>query len=232
VCGLTNANEERFGGFGDLESERQLALRRRIAEQLIQQADRTPMNRRLWFRISEIVDYCARIPGSIALDQSKRERSIELLRRAILAGEFDDPNGRSKIANLHSHRTAVLRRFARNSATAPEFGQWISYLWIRRADCEAWFSRNRIDFPEEWLPPVPRYPLPAKKPLKGELAFAYDVLRDRWGMEGPPQMKVVDITREANAHLKANAHRLRRPDGNAKGSLSDSTVRRVLGIGT
>jgi hypothetical protein len=225
-----NGDEERFGGFGDPESERQFALRRQIAEQLIQQADRTPMDRRPWFRISEIVDHCAHIPGSVAVDQGARTRSIELLRKAILAGQFDDPKGRSKIANLHPHRNAVLLRFARNSAAAPEFGQWSSYLWLRRADCEAWFSRNRIDFPEDWLPPVPRFPLPAKRPLKGELAFAYDVLRDRWGMEGPPQMKVVDITRQANAHLKANPQRLRRPGGNGKASLSDSTVRRVLGI--
>ena len=231
MYGVINSDEQRFGGFGDPESERQFDVRRRIAEQLTQHADRTPMNRRLWFRISEIVDYCARIPGSIELDQSKRERSIKLLRTALLAGEFDDPKGRPKIANLHSHRTAVIRRFARNSAAAPEFGQFISYLWIRRADCEAWFSRNRIDFPEDWLPPVARYPLPAKRPLKGELAFAYNVIRDRWGTEGPPQMRPVDITRQANAHIKANPHRLRRPSGKP-GGLSDSTVRRLLGIST
>jgi hypothetical protein len=115
------------------------------------QADRTPMSQRPWFRISEIVDICSRIPGSIAVDQGKHERSIELLRKSILAGEFDDPKGRSKIANLHSHRDAVLLRFARNSAAEPEFfRQWISYLWIRRADCEAWFKRNGVKFPEDW----------------------------------------------------------------------------------
>jgi hypothetical protein len=120
--------------------------------------------------MSEIVDYCARIPGSVAVDQSKRERSIELLRKAILAGEFDDPKGGSKIANLHSHRTAVLRRFARNSAAAPQFEQWISYLWIRRADCEAWFWRNGIEFPEDWVTSHGRGPKKRRSGRKSKFA--------------------------------------------------------------
>jgi hypothetical protein len=132
------------------ESERQLKLKPRITEWLIWQADRTPMNQRPWFRISEIADYCARVPGSLELDQSKREQSIEVLRKAILTGEFDDSKGRSKIANLHTHRRADLC-FARNSAAESEFSrQCVSYLWIRRADCEAWFKRNGIEFPKSW----------------------------------------------------------------------------------
>jgi hypothetical protein len=124
--------------------------RKRIAPWLTYVADRAPMNQRSWFRISEIVEHCSRIPGSVGLDQKKYDRAIELLRKAIFSGEFDDANERSKVANLY-HAFAVDLRFGRDSAADPEyFRQWISYLWIRRADCEAWFKRNRIAFPEDW----------------------------------------------------------------------------------
>jgi hypothetical protein len=33
-------------------------------------------------------------------------------------------------------------------------------LWIRRADCKAWFERNQIEFPMRWLPAVEAAPDP------------------------------------------------------------------------
>jgi hypothetical protein len=108
------------------------------------------MHQRRWFRISEIADVCAQIPDSVQLDEGKRERAIELLRKAILAGEFEDTDGRSRVANLHQAFAAELR-FARDSAAEPKyFRPCVPYLWIRRVDCEAWFRRNRIEFPEDW----------------------------------------------------------------------------------
>ena len=125
--------------------------RQRIARWLIDGADRMPMHQRQWFRISEITDYCARIPGDIELDKGKQERAIELMRKSILTGEFDDADGRSKVANLLPTFAAELR-FARGSAGNPEyFRPWVTDLWIRRADCEAWFKRNGIQFPKDWV---------------------------------------------------------------------------------
>jgi hypothetical protein len=108
------------------------------------------MSHRSWFRISEIAEYCASNPGNVGLDQEKYDRAIELLRKAIITGEFDDTYGRSKVANLHSSFAADLR-FARDSAGEPSyFPPLAPYLWIRRADCEAWFRRNGIEFPKSW----------------------------------------------------------------------------------
>jgi hypothetical protein len=125
--------------------------RQRIAPWLTDGGDRMPMRRRLWFRISEIADVCAQIPDSVQLDEGKLERAIELLRKAILTGEFEDTDGRSTVANLHPAFAAELR-FARESASQRSyFRPWISYLWIKRADCEAWFRCNRIEFPKDWV---------------------------------------------------------------------------------
>ena len=197
----------------DLEEQRRL-YRQRVSPWLIGQADRTPISDRPWFRISEIADYCAGIPGTVELDQGKHARAIELLRKSILAGEFDDTNGRSKVANLHPSASAELR-FARNSAGLPEyFPPLAPHLWIRRADCEAWFARNRIEFPRAWMPnsslresrqsiaETSRYPLP-ERPTQPAPAYAYHVLLDRWGPQGPPRsMSIRKITEEANEHLR------------------------------
>jgi hypothetical protein len=64
---------------------------------------------RKWFRVSEIADQCAEIPGSVELDQDKRALALEKLRTAILEGEFNDPKGRSKVACLHSSPVIPIR---------------------------------------------------------------------------------------------------------------------------
>jgi hypothetical protein len=123
-------------------------------QRLIKAADRMPLHLRSWFRVSEIADACARIPGSVDLDPAKRALTLELLRQAIHRGEFDDARKRSKVANLHPSPAAELR-FARDSAAiADYFPELAEHLWIRRADCKAWFERNKIPFPMRWLPAV------------------------------------------------------------------------------
>ena len=52
-------------------------------QRLIKAADRMPLHLRSWFRVSEIADACARIPGSVDLDPAKRALTLELLRQAI-----------------------------------------------------------------------------------------------------------------------------------------------------
>ena len=130
------------------------SYRLRIRPWLIYAANRTPPHVRPWFRVSEIADACASIPGSVGLDPNERARALELLRKAILAGEFEDARGRSKVANLHPSTAAELR-FARDSAAIADdfFAEKLAeHLWIRRADCKAWFERNQIPFPKRWLP--------------------------------------------------------------------------------
>jgi hypothetical protein len=229
-----------------LEEQRQSvrAYRQRVRQWLIWLADRTPMNQRPWFRISEIANTCACIPGSVELDQAKLDRAIEFLRNSILTGEFDDPHGRSRVANLHPSSSAELR-FARDSAGVPEyFPPLAPYLWIRRADCEAWFARKAIEFPKAWMrnnnqrdlrqglaeasSRSPRYPL-AENPTQPATAYAYYVLLERWGREGPPRsMSIRQITDDANEHRKSLPANKDYPA--TPGGLSESTVRRALGL--
>jgi hypothetical protein len=149
---MSNQQVSQAEDWGHLPGER-ASYRLRIRPWLIYAADRTPLHVRPWFRVFEIADACARIHGSVELDQVKREGTLELLRRAILAGEFDDAKKRSKVANLHPSPAAELR-FARDSADIADdfFADLAEHLWIRRADCKAWFERNKLPFPMRWLP--------------------------------------------------------------------------------
>jgi hypothetical protein len=48
-------------------------------------------------------------------------------------------------------------RFARDSADIPDdfFAEKLAkHLWIRRADCKAWFILHRIELPTHWFPAV------------------------------------------------------------------------------
>jgi hypothetical protein len=126
----------------------------RIRQLLIDAANRVPMSQRPWFRIAEIADHCARIPGSVDLVQAKRERAIELLRKSILTGEFDDAKSRSTVANLHESIAAELRFHRYGADTLEYFVPLAEHLWIRRAACEAWFKRNQIELPTSWFPPI------------------------------------------------------------------------------
>ena len=115
---MSNQQVSQAEDWGHLPGER-ASYRLRIRPWLIYAADRTPLHLRPWFRVSEIADAYARIPGSVELDQAKREVTLELLRRAILAGEFDDAKKRSKVANLtrRLRRSCVSHGTARTSLT-------------------------------------------------------------------------------------------------------------------
>jgi hypothetical protein len=155
---MSNQQVSQAEDWGHLPGERGEgpSYRQRIGPWLIRAAERTPPHLRPWFRVSEIANACAHIPGSVDLDKEKRKRALELLRRAILAGEFDDAKKRSKVGDLHPSPAAELR-FARDSADIADdfFAEKLAeHLWIRRADCKAWFERNQIPYPMRWLPAV------------------------------------------------------------------------------
>ena len=137
--------EEREGHYLHLAALRE--VRSRWVNLLNRESDQLPMSERPWFRITEIADHCAKTAGSVELDIAKRGRTIELLRQAILRGEFQDARGRSTVACLHISPIASLR-FDRESAAEPIFFQQaVAHLWLNRADTELWFKRNALTFP-------------------------------------------------------------------------------------
>jgi hypothetical protein len=137
--------EEREGHYLHLAALRE--VRSRWVNLLNREADRLPMNKRPWFRITEISDHCAKTAGSVELDIAKRERTVELLRQAILRGEFKDARGRSTVACLHMSPIAPLRFDPESAAEPIFFQQTIAHLWLNRADTERWFKRNALTFP-------------------------------------------------------------------------------------
>jgi hypothetical protein len=135
--------------FADLAWKRERKARR--FHYHVWHADRMLKRDRKWFRVSEIADQCAEIPGSVELDQDKRALALEKLRTAILEGEFNDPKGRSKVACLHSSPVIPIRFHQYGAGMSDDFLKLTSHLWISRADCSAWFSRKGYEFPKEWV---------------------------------------------------------------------------------
>ena len=118
---------------------------------LDRKADRTPMSERRWFRLTEIADHCAKVSGTVEVDSVRRERTIELLRQAVLLGEFDDTKGRSRVACLKRKSPIATIRFDRESAADPVFfNKAVERLWLSRADCKGWFTRNELTPPKLW----------------------------------------------------------------------------------
>jgi hypothetical protein len=124
--------------------------RESLFELLGRLADQTPWSKRSWFRVTEIAEHCGRVEALVPLDRHKCDRTLELLRGAILRGEFE------RVAHLCESPLARIR-FDRKSMTDPDlFRPKDRDLWISRADCEGWFSRNNIPFPKEWKVEIPR----------------------------------------------------------------------------
>jgi hypothetical protein len=159
VQAVRNVNKAQTRDIGETGERHYLHLavlrevRSRWVNLLNREADRLPMSERPWFRITEIADHCAKTAGSVELDIAKRERTVELLRQAILRGEFKDARERSTVACLHMSPIAPLR-FDRESAAEPIFFQQaVAHLWLNRADTELWFKRNALTFPWKAKPP-------------------------------------------------------------------------------
>jgi hypothetical protein len=86
------------------------AKKERLFRYLTDLADQTPMPDRKWFRLSEIADYCAKLPGFV-IEQVERNRALESLRLAILSGAFCDKrvDRESQIcARLQSPRCGLI----------------------------------------------------------------------------------------------------------------------------
>jgi hypothetical protein len=121
--------------------------RRRTADWFNRRQERTPLGKRVWLGLVEIADEYARKPGSLAVDEKERERALDALRRSILAREFIDQQGRSRILNMHPSRLADFR-FDPSGARHPDlFDPIAHHLWITYQDCARWFNRRAIPIP-------------------------------------------------------------------------------------
>jgi hypothetical protein len=123
----------------------------RYFRNLIDSADKAKMTDRKWFRVSEIADVLATLPGTIIPNTTKSEGVLTFLCEEILRGAFNDQKGRSQIANLHSSPVVPVR-FNTKGITRAEIPKFTEYLWIKRQACLNWFARKKLNVPEDWVP--------------------------------------------------------------------------------
>ena len=188
-----------LGGRSDFES---LASRREWKGRLYHLIDthyrRTALAERQWWKLLDIADECARLPGTTTIDDKKRNSIIDFLCQAIDRGEFKDCKGRMQVANLYPSPHVPIRLdlkwlpFDQLLKFAKE-----GYLLVRRTECIECFSRNNIALPKTWLPlelsgadalnappdSLPTPPASSDKPSAEPLADEYWKLSD----EAPPQ---------------------------------------------
>jgi hypothetical protein len=143
---------ETFEDFGEhfARLEKRRLHRARLISRWKRWLERMPMSERSGFLLTEVADQCARVNGRSAPDQSLRDQTIELVRCAILRGQFQDTQGRSKIACFSPHPSFPIRVDLEIAADPDFFKLAVPYLCVNREYCEKWFSNNKIAFPKEW----------------------------------------------------------------------------------
>jgi hypothetical protein len=76
----------------DIDHFAKLARRRKRRERARESIDRIldaqPLHERKWFRLSELVNHCANIPGMLLSDSSRKEEAFEIFRVSIYRGDF------------------------------------------------------------------------------------------------------------------------------------------------
>ncbi len=126
----------------------ELAERRtRLADWFNRRQRRIPLEERCWLSLIEIAGQYARKAGSLAIDETEHEQIVEELRNSIVAGEFADKRGRSRVLNLHPSPVAESRFDPLSASHADLFRPIVEHLWIGHQDCVDWFIRHRLDLP-------------------------------------------------------------------------------------
>jgi hypothetical protein len=239
-----------------LESDdfKALALRREWKQRLRNLIDayyyKTPLKERQWWKLQEIADECARIPGATKIDDNKRNHMVDFLCRAIFRGEFKDDKGRMQVANLHPSPLAPIRLDVKWLA----FDQLLKLaadLFVRRKECIECLARNNIDVPRAWLPSQltgPHVPANDHEPppveecwqvidepqhRQRELHRAWTVVRQLWSNGPPLAMSKREITEqmtEATKPLSSTSPDTTGVDPNLRkaGGFSEKTVDRLL----
>lgn len=170
---------------GDDEfGRRELELRReRVYGKLLTRASKTKMDKRGWFCLAEIADALAKGPEKLKPpDPTTRQNVVELLRAAVLRGDFAE-----RLAFLHTSPHAELRFRPSWAENISQWNAWNTFspvklnrwnppkpfpvtIWMRRADCVAWFKKCGLSWPpEDWKPER----LTAKKGKAGRRAGYY-----------------------------------------------------------
>src|SRR5262249_45529656 len=113
--------------------------------------DAQPFHERKWFRVSELVDQCARTPGTLLCDPSRKQEAFEFFRASIYRGEFGGSKGEATRIRWVSEEPLPPRWLSRESA-APNglLFSLIDELLISRADAAAWLRRQGVT-PPHWL---------------------------------------------------------------------------------
>jgi hypothetical protein len=120
--------------------------------------DSQPLSKRRFFRLSEIIDYCARSHDQLLADPEHRKEIFELFRIDIYAGEFggkllaagETATEPTRIRWI-SVEPVCPRRLPRDAAAPGEFlFLGVDELLISRDDAVAWFRQRGAKSPE-WI---------------------------------------------------------------------------------
>lgn len=110
--------------------------------------DAQPFHERKWFRVSELVNHCAKTPGMLLSDFSRKEEAFEIFRASIYRGDFGGSVGRQTRIRWVTDEPSAPRWLPRDSA-APNglLFPLIHELLISRADPAAWLRRQGVTPP-------------------------------------------------------------------------------------
>jgi hypothetical protein len=112
---------------------------------------------REWINFAEIADWCAREPGSIVPDETRRAATYSRLRTSIMSGEFQQGDRArtlflspdTSMAKLTAERLKVIMRLFDDAVIVSAY---LPYCWVPRELCRQWFKRQRLAWPDHFYP--------------------------------------------------------------------------------
>ena len=108
------------------------------------------LRKREWINFREITDWCSELGGGADRDEARRSNAYSMLRDDLLAGDFEDGAGKSRVLYLH-HRSTRVRIIRENwliieETHSPDIArsQFLDRCWLPRHMFQHWLARHEL----------------------------------------------------------------------------------------
>ena len=108
------------------------------------------LRKREWINFGEIVDWCSQLGGTAERDEARRANAYSWLQEDLLAGDFEDAAGRSRVLYLFHRITRV--RMTRDNwliivGTHPadiSRSEFLDRCWLERPMFQRWLAKHEL----------------------------------------------------------------------------------------
>ena len=205
--------------------------------------------KREWINFREIVDWCSELGGTAERDEARRGNAYSWLQEDLLAGDFEDAAGRSRVLYLF-HRIKRVRMTRDNwliiVGTHPadiSRSEFLDRCWLERPMFQGWLAKHELPLSPPRFEPYeagelnggngadnasrPTSNMPSRPQKPGQRQAAWDALKKRFADEripnDVPSSTLLDIV---NRYIERNRDVV---EGRIRQKVGLDTVLRAAG---